>query len=71
MKNIFIFFKVLLTVVGRIIMEQRLQCQIRKVTFDLHPTIYMYLQPPLTEEEQRKEQEERWELFLQSLKIGP
>ena len=46
-------------------------CQRRKVTFDLYPTVFMYVETTLTKEEEKCEQEERWEIFLESLKIGP
>lgn len=44
---------------------------IRKVRFDLHPTFFMFLKPVLTEEEreedERREQMERWEDLLTRL----
>ena len=41
----------------------------KKVRFNLEPTIYIIPRP--TEEELRQDQEERWEMWLESLKIGP
>ena len=45
--------------------------RVKRVRFDPNPTVFMYVQPSLTEEEQAIEQEEVWERFLESLKIGP
>ena len=52
-------------------MEKKLSKLFRKkqVSFNLNPTIYIIPRP--TEEELQQEQEERWEMWLESLKIGP
>lgn len=46
-----------------------------KVTFDLHPTIFHYTKLNLTDEareiEEKRDQAERWEDFLEKLQISP
>ena len=51
--------------------EIQIQIKSRKkqVRFNLEPTIYIIPRP--TEEEKQQEQEERWEMWLETLKIGP
>ena len=41
----------------------------KQVRFNLEPTIYIVPRP--TEEELQQQQEERWEMWMESLKIGP
>ena len=41
----------------------------KNVKFNLEPTIHIIPRP--TEEEKQQEQEWRWEMWLESMKIGP